>query len=267
MRGAEEETYSIIFTALRHPVRRRILRMLSSRSQNFSQMLGTLRMSSSHLTYHLDSLGDLVFKGEDGVYRLSVFGEAAVSMMYQVEEAPKTPRRLPSLTVEWKALFAVLIIGLVILSGFYFVQHRTLSQMSAEYADIEAQAEQLENNYNQAKVEVEQLLNELDSPEHFKSLVVQAKQKELKAYQEYEQAREQAQGVYQKYRQAEQQVQRAFQEYKQGQRTWEEYLQEQQQASGVWQEYLQEQQQASRAWQEYLQEQRAIQELIAILVR
>jgi len=239
MRGAEEETYSTIFTVLKHPVRRRILRMLSNRPQNFSQMLGALRISSSHLTYHLDSLGDLVSKGEDGVYRLSVFGEAAVSMMYQVEEAPKSWRHVPLLTIRWKALFAVLIIGLVILSGFCFVQHSTLSQMSAEYADIKAQAEQSENNYNQAKGEVKQLQNKLNSPEHFKNVVVQAKQKEVKAYQEFERAREQ--------------LRRAFQEFRQGQKTWEEYLQVQQQAS--------------RAWEEYLQAQRAIQELIAILIR
>jgi hypothetical protein len=38
MSGTEEETYSIMFSSLRHPARRKILRMLSERKMTFSQM-------------------------------------------------------------------------------------------------------------------------------------------------------------------------------------------------------------------------------------
>jgi len=116
MSGFEEETYSTIFTSLKHPVRRKILRMLSEKPKNFSEILDALGISSSHLTYHLEKLGELVSKTENGKYRLSTFGEAAVGTMRKVEEMPKAtkPKRLPSLPIKWKSFFVVLMVGLVV---------------------------------------------------------------------------------------------------------------------------------------------------------
>ena len=37
--GSEEEIYSVMFSSLRHPVRRKILRMLSERKVTYSQIL------------------------------------------------------------------------------------------------------------------------------------------------------------------------------------------------------------------------------------
>ena len=51
-------------------------------------MLEELGISSSHLTYHLENLGELVSKTSDGRYQLSKFGEGAVDTMKIVEEAP-----------------------------------------------------------------------------------------------------------------------------------------------------------------------------------
>jgi predicted transcriptional regulator len=64
--------------------------MLSEKSMTFSQMLNELRIPSSHLTYHLENLGELVVKMEDGKYKLSSFGKASVSMMKGAEEVPNT---------------------------------------------------------------------------------------------------------------------------------------------------------------------------------
>jgi len=144
MSGLEEETYSTMFTSLRHPARRKILRMLSKKPRNFSEILEELGISSSHLTYHLENLGELVSKMEDGKYKLSTFGEAAVATMSRVEEAPKTSPNLPSLSVKWKAFFAVLMIGLILLGSLYCVQYQTLSQLSTEYARIKERYEQLQ---------------------------------------------------------------------------------------------------------------------------
>ena len=47
-----------------------------------------LSLSSSHLTYHLDALKELVTKTETG-YKLSVFGQAAVEMIERVENPPQ----------------------------------------------------------------------------------------------------------------------------------------------------------------------------------
>jgi predicted transcriptional regulator len=88
MSDFEEDTYSVIFSSLKHPVRRRILRMLTKGSCSFSELQEELRIESSYLTCHLESLRHLIIKNYDGRYTLSSFGEAAVSMMHDVEEGP-----------------------------------------------------------------------------------------------------------------------------------------------------------------------------------
>jgi hypothetical protein len=62
MAASEEEIYSIMFTSLKHPVRRKILRMLNDKPLTFMEMVDNLGVSSSHLTYHLESLGELILK-------------------------------------------------------------------------------------------------------------------------------------------------------------------------------------------------------------
>jgi DNA-binding transcriptional ArsR family regulator len=88
MSSSEEDSYSMIFASLKHPIRRKILRILSSEPQSFSDLQKQFKIESSHLTYHLDGLGNLLYKAEDGKYALSSLGEAAVSMMKNVEEPP-----------------------------------------------------------------------------------------------------------------------------------------------------------------------------------
>ena len=152
MVGPEEETYSIMFTSLKHPARRKILRMLAIKPKTFSQILEELVISSSHLTYHLEHLGELVSKTEDGTYILSTFGEAAVTTMREVEEVPsitsKNPLKLP---LVWKSLFAVFMIGLIILAGFSYTQYVAMEQISSDY-------DQLVLDFNQVSSEHEKLL-------------------------------------------------------------------------------------------------------------
>ena len=101
MSEVDEGVYTTIFNALRHGVRRRILRMLSETQMNFSAINERLNISSSHLTYHLDSLRELVSK-DDTSYRLSVFGRAAVDMMNGIENPPPAHERAaPFMSLEW----------------------------------------------------------------------------------------------------------------------------------------------------------------------
>jgi len=88
--STDDEPYSTIFASLKHPIRRSILRMLSKKTMSFSEMLEILGVSSSILTYHLENLGELVGKTDEGKYRLSSFGEAAMSTMMKVEDIPAT---------------------------------------------------------------------------------------------------------------------------------------------------------------------------------
>lgn len=70
--------------------------MLSKKPMSFSEMLGVLGVTSSFLTYHLENLGELVGKIDDGKYKLSSFGEAAMATMTKVEDIPTTaPQQSP----------------------------------------------------------------------------------------------------------------------------------------------------------------------------
>jgi len=148
MVGTEEETYYIMFTSLKHPARRKILRLLAVKPKTFSKILEELAISSSHLTYHLENLGELVIKAEDGTYKLSTFGEAAVTAMREVEEVPVIKSKNPlSLPLAWKSLFAVFMISLIILAGFSYTQYMAVNKISSDYNQIEIDFNQLSSEH------------------------------------------------------------------------------------------------------------------------
>jgi len=107
-------------------------------------MLEELGVSSSNLTYHLESLGELLSKDEKGDYKLSTFGEASVSTMRIVEEAPavRSTQRW-SLSLRWKTVFTVLIVGVVLLASVSIVQLNALNQLSNEHQVLESKYSQL----------------------------------------------------------------------------------------------------------------------------
>lgn len=144
MAGSEEEIYSIMFTSLKHPVRRKILRMLAGKPMAFMEMVENLGVSSSHLTYHLESLGELVFKMENGKYKLSTFGLATVSAMKGVEEVPEIePKRRLKLPFKWKAVFSALMIAVLLLAAMSSLQYASLNQMSSSQNSLTAENQQL----------------------------------------------------------------------------------------------------------------------------
>jgi DNA-binding transcriptional ArsR family regulator len=144
MSSSAEETYSTMFSSLRHPARRKILRMLSDKSMTFSQMLEELEIPGSHLTYHLENLGELVVKMEDGKYKLSSFGKASVSMMKGAEEVPNSQtKKFSALPLRWKSLVAALLIGIVLLSSVSYVQFASFNQLSADYGVLKADFEKV----------------------------------------------------------------------------------------------------------------------------
>lgn len=155
-----EEPYSTMFASLKHPARRRILRMLAEKPSNFSAILETLGISSSHLTYHLENLGELVTKLDDGTYKLSTFGEAAVLTMRGVEEIPETKsKQLFQLSMRWKTIFAVLMIGVVFFAGITYAQYATLNKLSVDYKQTAQKYELLETEYERVLAENERLLS------------------------------------------------------------------------------------------------------------
>ena len=122
----EEETYSLIFTSLKHPIRRRILRMLADKPHIFSEILESLSIDSGHLSYHLESLGDLVAHAQDGKYQLSSIGVAAVKLMGGVEEHPSVSSRRkfkPSLVVA--NIYSLILAAALIVASLYLVTYAT----------------------------------------------------------------------------------------------------------------------------------------------
>jgi DNA-binding transcriptional ArsR family regulator len=141
---SEDEIYSVMFASLKHPVRRKILRMLSNKPMTFMEMVENLGVSTSHLTYHLESLGELVSKLDGGTYRLSTFGLATVSAMNGVEEAPKKePKRRWKLALKWQVLFAGLMIAVIILASMSTLQYMSLNSLSSNQNLLSAENKQL----------------------------------------------------------------------------------------------------------------------------
>jgi DNA-binding transcriptional ArsR family regulator len=157
----DEETYSTIFTALRHPLRRRILRMLAKEPMSFTEMLNRLEIESPHLTYHLESLGVLTAKTESGQYRLSTFGRAAVATMGWVEEAPKTEPQPTPVPTRWKAVVVVLVIGVVMLAGAYYQQSQALSGLHTAYDGLYVEYTGLSADWDHLRADYDMVLDEL----------------------------------------------------------------------------------------------------------
>jgi hypothetical protein len=179
-----------MFKSLKHPVRRKILRILSDKPMGFSEMLDGLGVSSSHLTYHLESLGELVAKVDGGNYKLSTFGEAAVNTMRIVEDAPAVQSQQRwSMSLRWKPIFGALVIGIVLLASFSVLQLNNMNQMSSEQSQLQAKYNELLSftastdkaisflrdviQLDLTKYDAELLSNTVNSPDEFKGAVVE----------------------------------------------------------------------------------------------
>lgn len=113
-----EETYSAIFTSLKHPVRRKILRTLAKKKLTFSEILEILKIDSGHLSYHLEGLEDLISKNNKGKYKLTYLGEAAVTTMSKVEKGPFTEKWKPNILKPIILVF-LLLVGLVYVQSLH----------------------------------------------------------------------------------------------------------------------------------------------------
>ncbi len=133
----EEDTYSAIFRALRHPIRRRILRMLGGRRMTYTEVLRELGVENGLLNYHLESLRQLVVKGEGDRYGVSAYGEAALALYDRVEaEAPRRPE--VNAGVAGYAVIVALILVSAALGGLYLGQLNENSRLRSVPTSIGA---------------------------------------------------------------------------------------------------------------------------------
>ena len=117
---SEDDTYSSIFNALKHPIRRRILRILKEKPATYTEILNQLNIDNGLLNYHLENMKDLLTKNEKGRYDLSEFGRAAINLTNRIEEPTREARKLTLLgkSISWHKLLVV-IIGVLLLTNIY----------------------------------------------------------------------------------------------------------------------------------------------------
>lgn len=139
----EDEIYSTMFSSLKHPVRRQILRMLGIEPMTFMDMVEELGVSTPQLTYHLESLGDLVSKTDNSQYKLSAFGLATINAMKSVEEVHQNEPKRHLVTFKWKIFSVVLMIAVLLLASMTSLQYASIEQLSSSKQSLSAENQHL----------------------------------------------------------------------------------------------------------------------------
>jgi hypothetical protein len=125
----EEDTYSTLFSVLKHPIRRRIIRMLYNKPHAYMEILSVLNVETGFLNYHLDSMRELVKKDERRRYSLSIFGEAAVGLISRVEEPTKRESkaiRIMGFRLNLPRILTLAIVALLISNVCSFSSYQSL---------------------------------------------------------------------------------------------------------------------------------------------
>jgi DNA-binding transcriptional ArsR family regulator len=142
--GTEEDTYNIIFKAMQHPIRRRILRTLSETPSTYTEIQRTLNIDNGLLNYHLDNMKDLITKNGEEKYTLSKFGKATVNLVAGVEEPTN---RASSYAVGSQLTVKLMVI---VLAAIVLVSSAVVLDFNNKYVD-------LSERFNDKNLELAQL--------------------------------------------------------------------------------------------------------------
>ena len=104
-----------VFSALKHDIRRNILRLLAEKPSTYTEMLEALGIESGHLAYHLRNMGRLIEKDENGVYTLSENGLNAYGYVQGVHPVEIESGEKAS---QGKHRYIIVIAALLILAVF-----------------------------------------------------------------------------------------------------------------------------------------------------
>jgi len=102
-----------MFSALNHPIRRRIIEMLARNSVTYTCMLEELDVDTGKLNFHLKKLGDLIEKDEKGLYKLTDKGLRAFSIIQQVPEKIEEASAARRIAAYFLDFFAVILVSLI----------------------------------------------------------------------------------------------------------------------------------------------------------
>jgi DNA-binding transcriptional ArsR family regulator len=140
----EEDTYTTIFKAMQHPIRRRILRTISDKPSTYTEIQRDLNIDNGLLNYHLEALSSLITKNSEEKYALSDFGRATASLVRGVEE----PTRQASSDAASSQLTVKLIV--VVFAAVVLVSSAVVLDFNNKYVD-------LSGRFNSQSVELAQL--------------------------------------------------------------------------------------------------------------
>ncbi len=156
--GFEEDTYTTIFKAMQHPIRRRILRAISEKPSSYSEIQRELNIDNGLLNYHLEALSSLITKNSDEKYTLSDFGRATVSLVNGVEEpAHLSHNRQVGALKRISTIMVILLVSIAVLgvaTGYLFLinmdQQRRVTEVSHDILanDVWIEGSQLINVMN-----------------------------------------------------------------------------------------------------------------------
>ncbi len=151
----EDDTYSSMFAALKHPIRRKILRIVNQKPSTYTEILNQLSVDNGLLNYHLDNMKDLTTKDEEGRYHLSEFGKAAVGLTEKVEETPRKNLLIGVGSKTIGGVFLILIITLASVSSLFFLQQHDyqgqVSTYQAQLTSLSQQTNRLESQLASAR--------------------------------------------------------------------------------------------------------------------
>lgn len=134
----EENTYSTIFNALKHPIRRRILRILDKKPSTYTEIQSQLKIDNGLQNYHLDSMRSLLNKEDDNEYNLSDFGRGAMVLLERVEQ-PELNKRYTILglsSLQIKSIITILIVCLGALSLFHIELRNNYNVLETQYHSL-----------------------------------------------------------------------------------------------------------------------------------
>ena len=120
-----------IFQALSHPLRQRVVSMLSEKPRTYTYLLETLGVESGHLAYHLRHLGDVVEKDESGLYTLTKLGWEA----YRFMEHERPPEEEKTVSFPVLMVYGVALILVIIMSSSAVIFTSTTVDPTALYLE------------------------------------------------------------------------------------------------------------------------------------
>ena len=84
-----DDALSDVFGILRHPIRRKIVLLLSTGPKRYSDIIKGVDLYTGHLYYHLNAV-KVMIKKTDGFYELNELGFKAVELMREIDSTQKT---------------------------------------------------------------------------------------------------------------------------------------------------------------------------------